>query len=150
MAISDLLGLDKKKKLIIRYTFLTIGILFEIYLFTLLSLFPTQVGTLEGLDMDYNLILTIYQIFLLLVFLITFILFARESISSKNPELKLKGQFLLVSAFSFTIGAILEIMSSLSIVILILAKVLLILSAFEFYNGFFLPKWINELFLKKK
>jgi hypothetical protein len=149
IAFSNLLELKKRYKSIIEYSFLGIGLIFEIYLFTLILLFPNQIGSLNGLDMDYNIIFTIYQIVLVLIFFITFILFGKESIDSMESEIQLKGVFIIVSAFLFSGGAIFEILSSLSIIILILAKALLLVSTFAFYCGFFLPEWIKNLILKR-
>ncbi|TFF97515.1 MAG: hypothetical protein EU547_04095 [Promethearchaeota archaeon] len=149
-AFSDLLDLNKGNKSILLYSFLAIGVLFEIYLFTLITLFPDQIGTLDGLDMDYNLVFTAYQIILVLIFFITFILFGKESISSMESEIKLKGVFIIMSAFLFTGGAIFEILSSINIIILIIAKALLLLSTFAFYCGFFLPEWVKSIILKRE
>lgn len=147
IAFSDLRGLQKRKE--VHISFALIGILFEIYLFTFLIIDPNAIGELEGnIDVDFALIITLYQFFLILVVTITVTILARESITSENPEIKLKGIFLIFSIYSFVAGAILEIFSSVSIVILVAAKICLVASALEFYCGFFLPDWVKNLILK--
>ena len=81
--------------------------------------------------------------------MITGTILARDSLTSENPDIRLKGWFLIFSIYSFVGGAILEIFSSASIVILISAKIALVASALEFYCGFFLPTWVKKLLLKE-
>lgn len=148
IAFTDLLYRDKKKiiLLIIGVT----GIIFEIALFTLLLIDYDLVGTVSSpVDADYELFVTIYQIFLVILVLVSGILFARESLKSKIPEINLKGKLLLAAFLSFVIGSILEILSGISIALLIIARLLLITSSIEFYGGFILPRWMEKLFLKK-
>ena len=148
IAFTDLLYRDKKKiiLLIIGVT----GIIFEIVLFTLLLIDYDLVGIVSSpVDADYELFVTIYQIFLVILVLVSGILFARESLKSKIPEINLKGKLLLAAFLSFVIGSILEILSGISIALLIIARLLLITSSIEFYGGFILPRWMEKLFLKK-
>lgn len=148
VAFTDLLYRDKKKiiLLIIGIT----GIIFEIALFTLLLIDHDLVGTVSSpVDAEYEFFVTSYQIFLVLLVLLSGILFARESLKSDTPEIKLKGKLLLAAFLSFVIGSILEILSGISIAILIIARLLLISSSIEFYGGFILPLWVQKLFLKK-
>lgn len=147
IAFTDLLAIKQRKK--IHLVFAIIGILFEIYLFSFLIIDPKVIGELEGnIDVDFGLVVTLYQFFLVFIVLITGTIIARESLTSPNPDIRIKGWFLIFSIYSFVGGAILEIFSSASIVILILAKIALVASALEFYCGFFLPTWVKKLLLK--
>ncbi|MFX1345025.1 MAG: hypothetical protein ACFFBC_13025 [Promethearchaeota archaeon] len=149
IAFTDLLYRDRKK--IILLIFGVSGIFFEIVLFSLLLIDYNLVGTVTSpVDAEYEIFVTVYQIFLVLLVLISGFLFARESLRSSTPEINLKGKLLFAAFLSFVIGSILEILSGISIVILILARLLLITSAIEFYGGFLLPPWMEKLFLKKK
>ena len=149
IAFTDLLAIKQRNK--IHFGFALIGILFEIYLLIFLIIDPKEIGELEGnIDVDFGLVVTLYQFFLVFVVLITGTIIARESLTSQKPEIRLKGWFLIFSIYSFVGGAILEIFSSLSIVILILAKIALVASALEFYCGFFLPLWVKKLLLKQE
>ncbi len=149
VAFTDLLYRDKKKiiLLIIGIT----GIIFEIALFTLLLIDYDLVGTVSSpVDAEYEFFVTSYQIFLVILVLVSGILFALESLKSDTPEIKLKGKLLLAAFLSFVIGSILEILSGISNAILIIARLLLISSSIEFYGGFILPRWMEKLFLSNK
>jgi len=147
IAFANLLGIKQGKK--IHLVFAILGILFEIYLFLFLILDPKVIGELEGnIDVDFGLVVTLYQFFLVFLVLITGTLLARDSLTSENPDIRLKGWFLIFSIYSFVGGAILEIFSSISIVFLIFAKIALVASALEFYCGFFLPNWVKNLLSK--
>jgi len=147
IAFTNLLGIKQGKK--IHVIFDILGILFEIYLFSFLIIDPKVIGELEGnIDVDFGLVVTLYQFFLVFIVLITGTLLARDSLTSENPDIRLKGWFLIFSIYSFVGGAILEIFSSTSIIILVLAKIALVASALEFYCGFFLPNWVKILVSK--
>jgi len=148
-AFTDLLYRDKKKNILL--IFGISGVLFEIALFTLLFTDYNLVGTVTSpVDAEYELFVTIYQIFLVILVLVSGILFARESLKSDTPEIKLKGKLLLAAFLSFVIGSLLEILSGISIAILIIARLILISSSIEFYGGFILPQWMEKLFLRNK
>ncbi|MBD3213184.1 MAG: hypothetical protein GF311_11305 [Candidatus Lokiarchaeota archaeon] len=80
----------------------------------------------------------------LVVLLITEINFARDSVKSDNQEVSLKGKFLFPAFYTFVIGAILDVFSAYSIFLLIIGRILLIISAFEFYVGFILPNFLKS------
>ena len=123
VAFTDLLYRDKKKiiLLIIGVT----GIIFEIAFFTLLLIDHDLVGIVSSpVDAEYELFATSYQIFLVILVLVSGILFARESLKSKTPEIKLKGKLLLAAFLSFVMGSVLEILSGISMVLLIIARLL--------------------------
>ncbi|MFX1481435.1 MAG: hypothetical protein ACFFCI_25425 [Promethearchaeota archaeon] len=149
VAFTDLLYRDKKR--IILLFFGITGLIFEVVLFSLLSINFDLVGTVTSpVDAEYDLFITSYQIFLVILVLVSGTLFARESLKSTNPEIKLKGKLLIIAFTSFVLGSILEILSGISIVILIIARILLITSSIEFYGGFILPRWMENLFLRNK
>ncbi|MFX0011795.1 MAG: hypothetical protein ACFE9R_15885 [Candidatus Hermodarchaeota archaeon] len=148
IAFTDLVYQTKKK--IFRMIFGIVGIIMELIFFILLFIDPKLIGeVISPIDADYNLFITIYQFFLVLYMLITGILFGKESLKVDDAEIRLKGTLLIFAFISFVLGAILEILSGLSIVILIIARLILISSSFEFYGGFLLPEWIKKLFLRK-
>ncbi len=136
----------KKRKLIIGI-FIIEGILFEIYF--LLNLFTNSsaIGEFSGtFDMNYRLWVNLFLFSLLIVFLITGTMLALESYKSNDPEVKLRGKFLFLAFYSFIIGSILDIFSTNSILILTIARLILISSAFEFYLGFIPPEWMKKRF----
>ena len=138
-----------KKKNIIRITSGIVCTFFEIiflYLyFTDISLLGEPVGTI---DVMYSPYMLVYLIILLIIILSTGIQFSIESLKSDNPEIKLKGKFLFVAFVSFIFGCFVSVSSSDNIIILVIAKIIIILGAFEFYIGFILPSFIKKLFLK--
>ena len=142
----------KYKKLQKKIVFITLiqGIVYEIiflyFIFTDISVIGTKSGYFND---ELNLPFLIYVLIILVIAITTGFSFGLESFKSENPEIKLKGKFILAAWASFFIGGILDAgLIGLSPLFLILVRLLLISSAFEFYFGFFLPKWIKELFLK--
>ncbi|MHA1254295.1 MAG: hypothetical protein ACTSPS_01725 [Promethearchaeota archaeon] len=151
IALTDLLVSNKEKQKLI---LLIIGIysaLFEIYYLYFLFTNPSMLGeVLSPVDASYGMIVTIYQLSMVILMIITGTLFGRKSLRSDNPEIRLKGTLLIIAFWSFFIGAIFEIVSHISIIILIVGRLILISSAIEFYSGFLLPNWMKKLFLTKK
>jgi len=98
--------------------------------------------------MNYKLIINLFLFSLLILFIITGTMLARESLKSDDPEVKLKGKLLFLAFYSFIIGSILDIFSSTSILLLTIARIVLISSAFTFYGGFILPNWMKKIFLR--
>lgn len=77
--------------------------------------------------------------------------FGLESFKSENPEIKLKGKFILAGWLSFFIGGLLDAgLFAITAFLLILVRLLLMSSAIEFYFGFFLPRRIKKLFIKEE
>jgi hypothetical protein len=88
-------------------------------------------------------------LFYLAVALITFLLFARESIKSQDPELKLKGKFLVGAFLTYAACAVLDSFFLFQPVIVVVVRLLLVSSAIEFYFGWILPEPVKNIFLKK-
>jgi len=141
----------KKYQKLIVGIYLIIGIAFEIYL--LFTLFvvndPAQIGTLTGVcDTSYRGIAMYYSIFIVITMLVTGILFGLASRKSENPEIKLKGTFLILAFVSWGVGALLDAALPLDVISLTIARIILISSALEFYCGFLLPNIVKKIFLK--
>ena len=138
-----------KKRKIILGLFSIEGLLFKVYF--LLNLFtnPSAIGEFSGtFDMNYKLIVNLFLFSLLILFIITGTMLARESLKSEDPEVKLKGKLLFLAFYSFIIGSILDIFSASSILLLTIARLVLISSGFAFYGGFILPNWMKKIFLR--
>ncbi|TFF63610.1 MAG: hypothetical protein EU521_00965 [Promethearchaeota archaeon] len=146
-AFTELLYHKRQKQLLL--IFVAIGLVFEIYflyyLFTDISVLGEIVSPV---DASYNLPMTLYQVSLLVMIIVTGELLARESLRSDKPEIRLKGKFLAIAFPAFVLGAVFEILSDISIVILIVGRLILIISALSFYFGFILPQKIKDLLLK--
>jgi hypothetical protein len=127
------------------------GVLYEVFFFILfftnISLLG-EIGTGGTFDTNYGLFIILNQISLLLVVLVTGNIFARESLKSDNREIRLKGRLLILAFYFFMLGAILDVLSPMSPVLLVLARLILITAAIAFYGGFILPDWMKKLFFK--
>ncbi|TFG01204.1 MAG: hypothetical protein EU542_07395 [Promethearchaeota archaeon] len=127
----------------------TICILYEIFLIYLLfidpSLIATQVGTLYIKVTGYVLV---YYIFAIVTWIITGILFTLKALESDDKRIRWKGKFLLIAFIVFSIGAFLGTILVLDPITLVIVKIILILSGFFYYLGFFLPKKL-ENFINK-
>ena len=98
---------------------------------------------------EHTSFVMIFLIAVVFVVLITGLLFARESLRSDNPEIRLKGKFLAVAFISWTVGSIIDSGFDLGAGVLIIIRILLISSAIEFYLGFIMPERIKNLLLKQ-
>jgi len=148
-AFTDLVYKDKQKLILIVAAIF--GIIMELIYFILLFNFPEQIGTLEPpIDSDYEPIIMIYMLSVILIVLITGILFARQSLRSDNPEIKLKGKLLIFAYIAFSIGAILDSAIKLNPITIPITRIILIISALAFYGGFILPNWMKKLLMKEK
>ena len=154
-AFTDLLYHDKQK--LILEIFAIYGVIFEIVFFALLFINTSLIGDLRGYyNPNYGLFVRIYQYSLMSFLGITFMLFARESLKSENPEIKLKGKLILAAIITFISGASIEIFTLpgfpklISVVFVIIARLIMILTAIEFYGALVLPEWMKKVLLKSK
>jgi len=142
--------LYKEKQKIILLIFGILSALIEILFFYFLLTEPSVVGkVVSPVDATWTLTITLYQIAAILMVLITGILIWKESLKSSDPEVRLKAKLLLAAVFSFVTGCILEILSDVSIILLIIGRLILISAAIEFYLGWILPDWIKNRLLKE-
>jgi len=131
--------------------YIIIGVIYEIFFIYYLLNDLSAIGEMTGyMDVTYRGVVRYYLIFTVLTMLTTGILFCLESFKSENPEIRLKGKFLLVSFITWSIGAIMDAALPLNAVTLLIARSILILSTFSFYLGFNLPKFVKNLFLSEK
>lgn len=141
----------KSQKIIVSL-YVIICAIFEVILFTLLSIDTELVGTgiEEGIFASQLTDFFIaFQIFAILSIVITGIIFSRKSLRSDKPDIKWKGVFLLIAFLSIATGAAFEAIFILGPIELILVRILLISASFEFYFGFFLPKSIAKIVIKE-
>jgi hypothetical protein len=149
IAFTDLVYKDKQK--IIIYIFVIIGIVFEIFFFYFLFTNPIIIGEIhKSITAVYNPFLLSYLMLMLGILVITGFLFARESIRSEDPEIKLKGKIQMVAFISVLIGNTLNGIIVEEIIPMIICRLILISAIIEFYYGTFLSNWLKKLFLKDK
>jgi hypothetical protein len=135
-----------KKKLLSIY--LVICATYEIFLIIFFFIDLDIIGrSTARFNTEHNLYPFIFQIFAILTALISGILVAKASIKSDDKKVKAKGWFLLLGFLSFTIAAIFDAAIPMDAFTLVIIRTILILSAFEYYLGFLLPKklanWIT-------
>jgi hypothetical protein len=140
----------EKRKLILAI-FAVIGIVFEILFFVFLFLNPSIIGQLNGpVDVNYESFIMVFLIIFLAIVVISGFLFANLSLKSKDPEVKLKGKLLIIAYIAFSVGALLDASVPFNELIVIIIRLILILSAFCWYGGFILPKWMKRFLLKNR
>ena len=148
-AFTDFLYTENRKLILL--IFAIIGIIFEITFFTFLFINPDLIGILNPpVDVSYNFFIMIFLLIFILIVVISGLLFARLSLKSDDPEVKLKGKLLVIAYTAFFIGALLDSSIRLNELGLIFVRLLLIASAIFWYGGFLLPHWMKKLFLKQK
>ncbi|MBD3255087.1 MAG: hypothetical protein GF383_08330 [Candidatus Lokiarchaeota archaeon] len=129
--------------------FILIFIVYEFFLLLFLFTNPKLIGFVDGFYAEFSLFTISYQFFAIITFLITGILFTRESLKSMDQRIRWKGRFLLIAFISFTISALYESAAPLTTLSLALIRILLISSALEYYLGFFLPEFISKRLIKE-
>lgn len=147
-AITELLVYeDKTRKVLISIALIFAGVMELIYLiviFTDIELLGTQKAPIQ---VEYGIFSYIYLSILLGIFLFCAGNFIKESLSSMEPVVKLKGKVLLASLIIFSFGCILEVFFR-DIWIFVVARILMMISAISFYMGFLMPKKVKNALLK--
>ncbi|MCJ7648790.1 MAG: hypothetical protein MUP85_09280 [Candidatus Lokiarchaeota archaeon] len=137
---------DKKLFILIN---VIISVCFEIFLIIFLFIAPSELGTIrENFYSQPGLVPMIFQLYAILLTIITGIIFSRKSMKSDDNKIQLKGKFLLTAFVFFTIGAFLDAAIPLNAITLIVTRLILIISAILFFIGFLLPKRIEKIFYK--
>lgn len=148
IAFTEFINKGIQKQLLLIYG--TIAVIYEIFLIFFLFNDLSYVGYKSDIfASEHTSFVMIFLIAVVFVVLITGLLFARESLRSDNPEIRLKGKFLAVAFISWTVGSIIDSGFDLGAGVLIIIRILLISSAIEFYLGFIMPERIKNLLLKQ-
>jgi hypothetical protein len=148
-----------KQKLVVILT-VVFSIVFEVVFFILLFTDINQIGIINPLrpfTVEFGLFITIYLLLVILIMAGTGLKFAQHSLRSEDRDVKLKGTLLRAAFITFTIAAILDALLGMIFadpadpflaIMVVITRVLLIISAIEFYGGFILPKWMKTIFSK--
>jgi hypothetical protein len=152
IAITSLLNVNVLTRKLLIGGFCIISIILETTFFLFIFTRNLEgIGEFTGVfTIEWTVFSIIYLLFFALIVLLTGILFARESLKSENPEINLKGKFLLAAFISFIIGAFFEVIFPLSYISIIITRLILVSSSIEFYLGLLLPEWAKKIFLEKK
>lgn len=136
----------KEKQKLILTIVIIYNIIFETIFLYFLFTEPSRLGILHGpINIEWQLFLQVYFFSVLAIFSITGILFFLKTQKSENPEVRLKGKFLLMAFLSYSIGSIIDaVVFTENIAILLITRLILITSAIEFYCGFILPEGLKK------
>ncbi|MFX1389943.1 MAG: hypothetical protein ACFE9Z_07780 [Promethearchaeota archaeon] len=145
IAFLKVLPITKQQKKIFFIIDVCANIAYEIYFFIFLFVDLSFIASYQEIFvMDWSIPSQVYFIFSLIVFLLVGIPFSRVSLRSEDPDIKMKGRFLLVAFISFSVGTVLDFAIPSEITYLI-ARLILLSSSLEFYIGLVLPKWAKKL-----
>jgi len=135
---------QEKEKTIITIVIL-IYLSYDILIIALLSIRTELVGTIEGnINSKPTIIPLLFLFSAIITTIFTGLLFSIKSIKVDDPEIKLKGVILLIGFLSFSAAGIMDSLIADELPLLIIARLILISSAIEYYLGFFLPKKISN------
>ncbi|MFW9901943.1 MAG: hypothetical protein ACFFDY_11785 [Candidatus Thorarchaeota archaeon] len=135
-----------KKKFLIPFS--PILILLDIFIIILLIFDPAIIGTMAGtFDGNYTIFTLSFLIFLLGLVITISIMYFLHCQRSEDFEIKWRGRFLLIGMITFSLGIILDITPTNPIMI-VLARLLLIMFAIEWYIGWLMPKSIAKRLIK--
>jgi hypothetical protein len=149
LAFTEFLYTEKRKLILLIFTI--IGVIFEVLFFIFLFLNPSLIGQLNGpVDVNYESFIMAFLITFLSIVVISGFLFARLSLKSKEPDVRLKGKLLIIAYITFAVGALLDSSIPLNEVIIIITRLILIVSALCWYGGFLLPKWMKKFLMKDR
>lgn len=145
IAFLKVLPITKKQKRIFFIIDVCVNIAYEIYFFIFLFVDLSFIASYQKIFvLDWSIPSQIYFIFSLIIFLLVGIPFSRVSLRSDDPDIKMKGRFLMIAFISFTIGTVLDFAIPSAITYLI-ARIILLTSSLEFYIGLVLPKWVKKI-----
>jgi hypothetical protein len=144
-ALTELIYEKYKKLILILLIILTL--IFYLIFFIQLFLDPSLIGTLVGdIDVKYKSFsfIGISYLLILVLMVTTGIFFAKQTLHSEKPEIRLKSQFLIIAFVFFVIGVGLDAIIIKTWLTLIVMRALEISSAVCFYFGFILPEWLKK------
>ena len=160
IAVTDMIW-KKKQKLVIALTII-LGIAFEVMFFYLFFTDINAIGAINPLrpfTVNFGDFILIYLVIVILVMFVTGLIFSQKSVKSEDKEVRVKGKLLRGAFITFTIAAVFDSLlgtifedptDPLLAIMVVTVRVLLIISAIEFYGGFLLPKWMHAIFIRGK
>ncbi|MFO7797291.1 MAG: hypothetical protein ACQERB_17000 [Promethearchaeati archaeon] len=149
LVITDFIYKDKQK--FILPVVIVEAIAFEILFLIFFFIDPYFIGTPQSnpFVVEWNLFIDLYLIISIALFLITGLLFARESLKSDSKEIKYRGWFLIFAFITFTIGTLIDVILELNEITIVIARLFVIIAAFCFYLGFTMPNFMKKLLIKE-
>ncbi len=159
IAYTDMINKKKQKLTVILTVFF--GIIFEIIFFYLLITDIDQIGIISQsrpFTVEFGVFISITLLIVILIMFVTGIKFAHKSVKSEDRDVVLKGKLLRAAFITFTLAAVLDSLLGMIFevstdpvlaIMVVITRLLLIISALEFYGGFILPSWMHAIFTKK-
>jgi len=146
--ILNVFKVESKKQKVILMSYLIYTAIYEIFIIYWVFN-PNQLGFLRNaLVPAYGLELYLFILIIVSIEIVTGLLFAIDMLKAKEQEFKLKG-YILIVAFSLAIfGVMLEIFT-LGNLWLLISRIVIVISVFLIYIGFFLPERIKKIFIKE-
>ena len=151
----------KKQKFVITLTII-LSIAFEVMFFYLFFTDINAIGViplLRPFTVNFGDFILIYLVIVILVMFVTGIIFSQKSVKSNDKEVRVKGKLLRAAFITFTIAAVFDSLlgtifedptDPLLAIMVVIVRVLLIISAIEFYGGFLLPRWMHAILIREK
>ena len=145
---TNLIIKNRQKVILLLYAFYIV--FYEILLFLFLLTDPSQIGEIKSpVDSSLTLIFNLNAFGWVAVILTTGIIFARESLQSSDPIIRLKGKLLLFGFITWSVAAIFDGFAN-TIITLFIVRVVLMASVIALYGGFILPEWMRKLVNKMR
>ncbi len=138
--------MKKRLTIVFGIIYIILEIMYTIFLFTDTTILGTPMNEIQ---VDYAPFSELYLLFILTMITIIGFWIANESLKSEDKRIRLKGKLLFISFTLFAFAAVLEVLIPI-IPVLVMARILVMFCAILLYGGFFLPKWMEKLFLKEK
>lgn len=147
-SFSHLLYPNSEKKIVIPFSI--VMIIYEILIIALYSINPEYIGSaVLPFHNTYGILHRSFLFGVIVIVIITGILFAKRSMKSSDPRIQWRGKFLLLAFSSFAVSGILDAVFDLTALLVVIVRLLLILSAIEYYLGFLLPKRLEKWLIKE-
>jgi len=142
---------NKNQKLIVSFYFI-LGIIYYVFFFYFLYYTDQSlIGQLKGYtDVQYGALVVSFYLIANVTALVTGIIFGRKSRHSENPEIRLKGKFIVIAVIFFFVGSTLDATIPHNFLTFSIYRTFEILSAIFFYCGFILPNWIKKYFIERE
>jgi len=135
----------KNRQKLILFLYSIYIVFYEILFFSYLLTDPSKIGEIKTpVDSSLTLIFNLNAFGWVAVILITGIIFARESLQSNDPIIRLKGKLLLFGFLTWSFSAIMDGFAN-TIITLFIIRMILMASVIAFYGGFILPEWMRKL-----
>ncbi len=133
LSIAKFMNVKIQNQKLIAIFGLTVALIFEIFFLILVFTDTSYIGTFTGtFRIEFPPIFSIHILIILVIFVILSLWFTGKALKSDNPEINLKGRFLLIAFISIIFGTVIE--AAIPVLIInVIGRIVLISSSIEFY-----------------